>query len=796
MAKNIYISAFFLFVLAGLTTAQTTTKLDLRTYKRLSNGEVQNKNMHLLVKGNITRIKQLAEQYGGRFKYGYKSIASIEIPEKNLIAFSNEYSVEQIENPNIKGMALMDTARNRNNIDSIQEGYAPLQSNLKGRGVIVGIIDGGIYWQHPDFKNPDGTTRIRYIWDEGVTGANKPLPYNYGNEWNWIDINNGNCTHVEPFNGPNPDYSHGSCVAGIAAGNGRSVESDSFLAGKYTGVAPESELIIVRVDYYATDFATHMADAVDYIFKKADALGKPCVINTSLGDYYGSHDGKDLTTQSIENLLDERNGRVLVAAAGNGGNIAHHLSYNIPVDSAYTFFKYSSAVPGVYFDWWADTADFRFAQFAIGCNKDSSGDNLGRTAYLNAITDFNPAPGTGVVINRSIFDVSQVTLGQASIQVTLNEGRYHIEVLITPANTTNLWRLQMRGSGQFDLWSSQALIGGSDMLEFLDGSPITLPNYELPDKEKSIVSSWQCSDKVITVGNYSNQAGYLDVDSNYVDLVNAFPVGETVGKRYVTSSFGPTRDNRTKPDIMATGSTIVCTGDLNDIGLRLQGAERFKVGLGRKHIRNGGTSMSSPIVAGIAALYLEKRPTANYDEIKTALICTAVKDSFTGNNVNNEYGNGKVNAFAALTQTDCITFGATDTSCINYNPLANVDSGTCIATVYGCVDSTADNYNPAANVSNGSCTYTGIKNIYSSNVSVQVIPNPFNRQTNLKIEGLNFETGEIKIFNQLGSAVDGIKLNSGKTDYLYQNKNLAKGIYYYLLNADGRNVKAGKLVVE
>lgn len=67
---------------------------------------------------------------------------------------------------------------------------------------------------------------------------------------------------------------------------------------------------------------------------------------------------------------------------------AHHLSYNIPVDSAYTFFKYNSAVPGVYFDWWADTADFRFAQFAIGCNKDSSGDNLGRTAYLNAITDF------------------------------------------------------------------------------------------------------------------------------------------------------------------------------------------------------------------------------------------------------------------------------------------------------------------------------------------------------------------------------------------------------------------------
>ena len=206
--------------------------------------------------------------------------------------------------------------------------------------------------------------------------------------------------------------------------------------------------------------------------------------------------------------------------------------------------------------------------------------------------------------------------------------------------------------------------------------------------------------------------------------------------------------------------------------------------------------MASPIVAGVAALYLEKHPTANYSEIKTALICTAVKDSFTGAVANNEYGNGKVNAFAALTQTTCITFGAMDTACLNYNHLANVDSGSCVAKVYGCTDSTSDNYNPLANVSNGNCTYTGIRNVFGNTVSVSVIPNPFNAQTNFRIEGLNFEFGEIKIFNQLGSAVDAIKLIAGKTDYLYLSEKLSKGVYYYVLNADGRNLKAGKLVVE
>lgn len=797
MNKTIYFSLCLLLAWVVSTTAQTTSKLDLRTYKRLRNGEVRNENMHLLVKGDVTRIKYLAEQYGGRFKYGYKNIASVEIPEKNLIAFSNEFAVQQIENPNILGKALMDTARIRNNIDSVQAGHAPLPHDMKGRGVIVGIIDGGIYWQHKDFKNPDGTTRIRYIWDEGVTGTNKPLPYNYGNEWNWIDINNGNCTHVEPYNSGCVDYSHGTCVAGIAAGNGSSVEADSFLRGKYTGVAPESEIIVVRIDECVDNFATHLADAVDYIFKKADALGRPCVINTSVGDYYGSHDGKDLTTELIESLLDERNGRVLVAAAGNAGNIQHHLGYTIANDTSYTLFKYSNSAAGVYFDWWADTLDFKQARFAIGCN-DTNAVDLGMTAYFGAITDFNPAPNASVAISRSLFDFNQtVLLGQVNLQLTLNDGRYHFEALIDPANTQNLWRLQTTGTGTFDLWSSEALIGGSDIIEYLNGNPITDTHYKHADYNKTIVSSWQCSDKVITVGNYSNRAGYLDVDSHYVDMVNVFPVGETVGSRYVTSSFGPTRDNRIKPDIMATGSTIVCTGDLNDIGLKLASPpNRFKVALGGKHLRNGGTSMASPIVAGIAALYLEKHPTANYDEIKTALICTAVKDSFTSATANSEYGNGKVNAFAALTQTTCITFGAMDTACTNYNPLANVDSGSCIAKVYGCMDSTADNYNPQANVSNGVCSYTGIKNIFGQNVLVQVSPNPFATQTNFKIEGLNFETGEIKIMNQLGSTVDGLKLSSGKANYSYTNDKLPKGVYYYVLNADGKNIKAGKIVIE
>ncbi|HRG88725.1 MAG TPA: S8 family serine peptidase, partial [Chitinophagales bacterium] len=265
---------------------------------------------------------------------------------------------------------------------------------------------------------------------------------------------------------------------------------------------------------------------------------------------------------------------------------------------------------------------------------------------------------------------------------------------------------------------------------------------------------------------------------------------------FISSSAGPTRDGRTKPDLMATGNTIIATGNLTDIAFRLANSQRNVVGYGGKHRRNGGTSMSSAMVTGIVALYLEKRPTANWDEIKTALTCTAAKDSFTTNNVNNEYGYGKVNGFAALTQTNCITFGAVDTICINYNPQANVDSGTCVAKVYGCTDSTADNYNPLANVSDGSCTFTGIRNIFGSQVTVQVIPNPFSSYTTFRLDGLQFHTGEIRIANQIGTLADVIQLVPGRTEYTWRNEKLAKGIYFYLLQADGKNVKAGKLIAE
>ena len=799
---------FVLLLPLIFTNAQNRSKLDSHLQKQLQQGKVHAGNISLLVKGDLTNIKALTKKLGGIYKYGYDDIASVSIPQQNVMEFSSDLAIKKIESTFAKGTFLMDTARIRNNIDSAQWGIAPLHDSVLGKNVIVGIIDGGIYWQHHDFKNADGTTRILYIWDQTVSG-NAPLPYLYGAEWNSYQINQGNCGEVESYgqiSGCASDFGHGTCVAGITSGNGSSVAGDPFLRGTYTGVAPQSNLIVVNIGTSGTclpssvNFLTQISDAVDYIFKKADALGLPCVINTSVGTYYGSHDGGDITTELIEKLLDQRKGRCLVAAGGNAGNIAHHLGYTVSNDTAnptYTLFKYN---PNgyVYFDLWADTANFNNVWFTVGAT-DSRTLPLGQLPYMNVPLNFsNLVDGTPFPINNELY-YGNLPLGLVSTTVTLDSARYHIEFEIdNPSNTSYLFSLQTYGAGKFDLWASSSLQGTSDMVTAID--TITFPaNYRFPDLNKTIVSSWQCSNKVITVGNYSNRAGYLDVDSAYIDLTAPAYGSEVVGKRFVSSSFGPTRDNRLKPDVMATGSTIICTGDANDIAVTLNPSNRYKVGLGGKHLRNGGTSMAAPVVAGIAALYYQLHPNAGYDEIKRALICTAVLDSFTGPTVGNEYGNGKVNAYQALISTSCISYGATDTSCFNYNALANTDTGGCVAKVYGCMDSSAHNYDSLANISNGSCIYTSIiSNVDDGILAMHVMPNPFINKTTFTIlnNGYNFKQGFIVITNALGEKIDVISVNPGMANYIYNNTKLAAGVYFYLLKLDNKVVKSGKLVAQ
>ena len=116
----------------------------------------------------------------------------------------------------------------------------------------------------------------------------------------------------------------------------------------------------------------------------------------------------------------------------------------------------------VYFDLWADTAQFMTANFALGCDN-NAGVYQGRSPYYNTMPGaLHPAPGTTVYVTNSLFN-GATRLCDYEIDVTSYNGLYHVEFYAINTPTNYLWRLQTIGQGTFDLWASKSLMGTSSI---------------------------------------------------------------------------------------------------------------------------------------------------------------------------------------------------------------------------------------------------------------------------------------------------------------------------------------------
>src|SRR5690606_9757050 len=254
------------------------------------------------------------------------------------------------------------------------------------------------------------------------------------------------------------------------------------------------------------------------------------------------------------------------------------------------------------------------------------------------------------VITDTIYGSSGDRIGIANFLLLPRGDQYQLQVWMQqPDSNQYRFRFMSTGSGSFDVWSLE-YAGWSQMLPYNWPSAVPVPtvaefpemvNYVYPDNFQHVADSWACSPHVITVANYLNELGYTAYDGTWVQ-------GDgDEGAITITSSKGPTRDDRVKPDIAAPGDLTFSPGPLWLMNWLIAN-EPFKVAVGGMHMRGGGTSAASPHVAGAAALYLQKCPNATHIEVRDAITSTAVTDMFTGVVPNAHWGNGKLDAFAAL----------------------------------------------------------------------------------------------------------------------------------------------------
>lgn len=586
----------------------------------------------LAAHGDVAAIEGAVKELGGVVIHRLRNVIGFRIPAGAVEDLAQHPAVNYLEFSRQRGVPLNDSMLVNNRFVAVHEGIAGAQSALSGKDVVVGLVDTGIELLHPDFQNADGTTRVKYLWDQTQNAGNAPQPYGYGAEWTADDIDEGITGHQDQ-----PQYfGHGSTVSGTAAGNG-------FAVNDFEGAAPEADLVVVSSQFGGGNWTQRVADAVQYVFEKADELGKPAVVNLSLGTYSGSRDGLDAAAQFIDSLMNAQPGRVVVCAAGNSGNWpAYHLGYDVTPDTAFTWFQYNAnsglGYGAVFFEAWADTADFENVHFAIGADRVTPSLQFrGRTAFRQVSEALN------TVLTDTLKNGDNI-LAIVDYFAALRGGQYQVQYhLATPDSSQYRFRLMTTGSGRFDVWSSSNL-GTSNMI--LSGLPSEasfpdIANYRAPDKQKHIVGSWACSPQVITVANYNNRDQYIDYNGN----VQTFSPPQ--GQLSVNSSHGPTRDNRIKPEIAATGDLTMSSAHLGTLSVMIVN-EPHKVAQGGMHYRNGGTSMASPVITGAAALLLEMCPYADWSTIREALLENVYADDFTGSEPTNAYGYGKLDAEASV----------------------------------------------------------------------------------------------------------------------------------------------------
>lgn len=198
--------------------------------------------------------------------------------------------------------------------------------SLMGGGVLTAIVDSGIDYANEDFRNPDGTTRIRSLWDQTIPG-NPPEGYAIGTEYTQEQINEAlrqeNRQAREQIV-PSRDISgHGTAVAGIAAGNGAGSPGR-----QYAGVAPASELLVVKLGIPREEGfprTTELMLGVDYVVRKALEYQMPVSVNISFGNTYGSHDGTSLLERFLDDISNYWKCAICVGS-GNEGTTAGHTS--------------------------------------------------------------------------------------------------------------------------------------------------------------------------------------------------------------------------------------------------------------------------------------------------------------------------------------------------------------------------------------------------------------------------------------------------------------------------------------
>lgn len=557
-------------------------------------------------------------------QFGDIYIASI--PLNRLSDLSLNRQVQRIE-AGERHTALMDTTYIINKVEPVYQGTG-LPQAYTGKGVIVGVEDIGFDLTHPNFYDASMENyRIKRFWDQLSVDTLDSELYVGADYTTQEEI----LRYAHSRDGLT--QGHGTHTLGIAAGSGfdtpfRGIAYESDICLVSNAVTDDKEYID-SVNYYKYTSATD-ALGFKYILDYAESQGKPCVVSFSEGSHQDFSGDDQLLYEVLEQMVGP--GRIIVASAGNEGGLNSYFHKSPEQVSEGTFLnRYDKTY---FFRVIADKPmSLRFISYASATRADTlvvSSERIlsAPDSLLNDTID--------LLKKQHIFEIG-------AYPFSFDKSRMVYEVGIKSKErfgyTGYFFSVEIVGEGvEADFYSDTGSIRAEkDYNPALTGGENT-----------HCVYSPGTAPAVICVGASAYRTGIINHKGNYINS-NRGQNGEVADY----SSVGPTVDGRIKPDVLANGTNVVSsyssfyreehpTSDGWDI--------TYSTFQGRSYPWriDIGTSMSTPVVSGIIALWLQACPDLTPEEIKDVIAQTSIRHDPTLDYPNNSYGWGEIDAYRGL----------------------------------------------------------------------------------------------------------------------------------------------------
>lgn len=579
---------------------------------------------------NTSRITALGGVIGARFT----GLVTAQVPVAQLQAIA---ALDEVEQVSIAEMmeSDVDTTRSVTSVNYVAEGLQHgLPANYDGKGVVFGIIDSGIDFNHAAFQDSLGNTRIKCVYmpadNSGtkVTISGTVLP---GSEFD--------STRIASLTTDLASSAHGSHTAFIGAGSH---------CGQYSGMAPGVDIVMCALGGKKND--VNIANSLKYITQYAKRVGKPCVISISLGTKQGPHDGTSKLCKIYEEM--GKSDAVICLSAGNLGSYRRYIHHKFSGMNTATNPNIGSYVTGTQAGYTANFAidTWSRSRSAVGIKYlliDPDDNSIFyETGIMKAYTYHYIGPGMESKRGYNAF-LSQYFSGKIGVWVT-TESNGHIEtyseVSLKPLNSdVKAYKMAVQFYGadgvEFDSWvTSENAYSWHPQVgdyKFVNGSDSCSMNDNVTGKN------------TISVGNYVGRNRYMSLSGKEV-YNSIYPEGSI----YVQSSYGIAPNGESYPFVAAPGYFVISAYN----GYNYLAKPSTNTAYSKENPTTGrtdywgsmsGTSMSTPTVAGIVALWLQANPQLKVDDVKEIIR----KSAYVDDDVRKaplQFGAGKINALGGF----------------------------------------------------------------------------------------------------------------------------------------------------